>query len=114
MFKFTRVRCSARSARTHRCIAPISASLPIPRLNSDEFTRVREAKRPVVPKHGSPEGLEAASRRTQMTRRLVNFERFSESTVFINWKMSLNTGYQKSLMHLISSKFYKLLVYIWT
>ncbi|CAB0037104.1 unnamed protein product [Trichogramma brassicae] len=61
----TLVRCLARSARSRRCIAPISASLPISRLNSTKPTRVREAKRPVVPKHGSPEGLEAASRQTR-------------------------------------------------
>ncbi|CAB0040448.1 unnamed protein product, partial [Trichogramma brassicae] len=61
------VRCLARSARSFRCIAPISAFLPTSRLVLPRFTRVREAKRPVVPKHGSPAGLEAAPRQTRVT-----------------------------------------------
>ncbi|CAB0034359.1 unnamed protein product [Trichogramma brassicae] len=55
------VRCLARSTSSRRSTAPISASLPNSR------TRVREAKRPVVPKHGSPKGLEAALRQTRMS-----------------------------------------------
>ncbi|CAB0040714.1 unnamed protein product [Trichogramma brassicae] len=49
-FKATLVRCLARSARSCQCIALISAFLPTSRLSPTVFTRVREAKRPVVPK----------------------------------------------------------------
>ncbi|CAB0036228.1 unnamed protein product [Trichogramma brassicae] len=40
----TLIRCLARSARSRRCTAPISAFLPNSRLSPTEATRVREAK----------------------------------------------------------------------
>ncbi|CAB0041125.1 unnamed protein product [Trichogramma brassicae] len=55
------------SARSRRCTAPTSAFLPISRLSPTDVIRVREAERPSVPKHGSPEGLETASRQTRTT-----------------------------------------------
>ncbi|CAB0033321.1 unnamed protein product, partial [Trichogramma brassicae] len=91
-FKATLVRCLARSARSRRCTAPISAFLSNSRLSPTEFTRVRDAKRPVVPKHGSPEGLEAASRRTRTTSSTRGRSRFPLSTVHMRAACSARRG----------------------